>query len=241
MITRIKFDLMLSASLVCLLVFCLYVVSGCQTANVVMNSDVIYQRDLKMKVELEGRTFDCEGVCLVPRSGKYKITVFPKGKSDMVLITSHHREMKDDKPDQSWFSKGVSFEFIPNELDFESTLDVGVFEKIKGRHGWGLIGFKSDEDFLEATIQCNGQQRKWYGTSVCQTKAALVQEIAFDFKVKYRGTCELSEESSDGKIWRFQMPEGECVSYFGFKDFNGERRVHKMITYGYQSIPIRND
>lgn len=217
-----------------------------------LSTDINYQRDLEFEVEswdskkkdwVARQKFVGVGVYSITAS-KYRVKVFAIGKTDMLVMTTCHRELKTASPDMdgSWFNKkGAVFIYEPQpefEINRACPLDIGVYEKKKGRHGWAMLVLPSERENLHATWTCNGERLIYGGTSVCQAKAGLVQSIKFDRPVvqtKVPG-CILVEPK-DGMNWVFPMPEGDCAIFFF--DKMDERNVHQAILFGYGSIPIR--
>ena len=217
------------------LFFCLFIfMAGCTSflTSPVMKEDVSYQRDITLHVKYLKKQNEwtpyylIEGVGVMPKAPQYKIKVFPPGKADMITVTSCHREIKTPNPKKKggWFSKG-HYEFtlgLKDSVDHSElcSFDIGVYEKNKGRHAWGLLAISDSSRYnLPATVKCNGLVKKYAGTSVCQAKKGLIQEYSFDRKVsvtKVMG-CEianLSTQEKYSKTWRFLMPEGECEMFF---------------------------
>jgi hypothetical protein len=239
-----------------LLILCLW---GCSTAEItqpIMKEDINYQRDAQMEVlwARDGKWVgprQVTGMGIIPMSSHYRVKVMPPGKADMITVTSCHREIKTPRPDKQgggWFSKG-HYEFtipITGTVDQKElcSLDIGIYEREKGRHAWGTLAVEDNEKFkLHATANCNGEVIPYKGVSVCQAKKGLIQEYIFDRPVSYAKVigCEiqnLASEEKYAKTWRFVMPEGQCQMYF--IDVNDPiHMVHQAWFFGYDTIPIR--
>lgn len=229
------------------LILCIFL-TGCAEALVrpQLDSSVNYQRDIKFKVRTwNGKEWSKSrkffGVGVVNNALSYKIRVYPPGKADMITVTSCHREEKTANPDSGWFESGYEFTLTPVkglENGRACSFSIGLYEKKKGRHGWGLLAIDTPREKLPAIAKCNGQVTQFGGVSICQAKEGLMQEYVFDRKVEvaYSSQCAI-KKSKDGINWRFLMPKGECVIYF--IDRMDPDTFHQAILFGYSTIPIR--
>lgn len=219
---------------------------GCSNFRHKLDPDINYQKDLKFEIkywEDEKWTYwyQYTGMAVIRESPKYKIKVYGKGKVDMIALTSCHRQVKTANPDTGWFSKGHEFEFTPVK-DIETNracpLDAGIYEQKKGRHGWASMAIDSSREKLPARVKCSGNVNNFKGTSVCQAKSGLIQDIQFKRPVSLFTSrdCQISG-SGDGMNWEYLMPRGDCVMFF--IDNMDERFSHKHVTFGYDTIPIR--
>lgn len=208
----------------------------------------MYQRDLRFEVETWDKKTKkwvnkerYEGVGVIPFSEKYKVTLYAIGKVDMMTLTSCHREIKVASPKKSWYDKGHTFEFSPAkniETDKPCLINLGLYEKSKGRNGWALIAIESSKTKLSAVTKCNGVTKVWKGASFCQAKKGLIQVIFFKkpTETTMYSNCKI-QQSPDGKTWEYSIPKGKCILYFF--DVNDERIEHVHYMYGYDTIPIR--
>ena len=222
----------------------------------VMTEDVNYQRDVTMHVKYKKSDnswtpyYLIEGAGVMPKASEYKIKVFPPGSADMITLTSCHREVKTPSPEKSggWFSKGF-YEFdlvLENTVDSSKlcSFDIGVYEKDRGRHAWGLLAISDLKQYnLPARAKCNGKTTDYNGTSVCQAKKGLIQEYVFNTKVSVTRVigCEIANLATQDKYsnhWQFVMPEGECELFF-IDIKNPKTKVHQAFFYGYDVLPIR--
>jgi len=225
---------------------------GCVSNSVrpELSTEINYQKDLYMEVRRwQNNAWSApkviEGMGVVQKAQGYKFKVIPPGDADMITVLSCHREWKTPNPKRvgdSWFKTGFyEFDIWPteeHEINKTCSFDTGVYEKVAGRHAWGLIVIESEREQLPATVKCNGSTQVFRGTSVCQAKRGLIQSIHFDRRVlatKVAG-CEL-DEPKDKRNWVYQMPESECVVYF--VDEKNPDMIHKAVLFGYDSIAIR--
>lgn len=227
---------------------------GYQTSPV-MDEAVNYQRDVTLHVAYKsagkwGPYYLIQGAGVMPKADGYKIKVYPPGKADMITVSSCHREWKTPNPEKQggWFKAGF-YEFeIPfkDSIDNETlcSFDVGIYEKNKGRHAWGLLAISDAEKYkLPAKIRCNGQEKQYAGTSVCQAKQGLIQGYDFDRQVSVTKVvgCEIANLKTKepySKNWLFLMPSGECEIFF-IDIKNPMGFVHQAFLFGYDTIPIR--
>lgn len=214
-----------------------------------LSADIAYQKDLKLDVSVwldddwkETKTINGMGV--VRKATGYKVKVYAPGDVDMMTILSCHREWKTPSPKRKggWFQKKFyEFKVFPTqeiEVQRACPMEIGVYEKDKGRHGWGLIVPENERENMMATVKCNGETIVYGGTSVCQAKKGLMQKIEFEKRVvaTQMAGCGI-QVPDDKKNWSFIMPPGECVIFF--VDEKNPNNVHKLVTYGYDVIPIR--
>jgi len=231
-----------------LIISSLIYLSACSTTDHIrptLSTDINYQKDLKMIVTpANGHAKTIYGMGVVPESKHYKIRIEPPGKADMITVLSCHREMKTPNPKRhgGWFSKKYyEFNIWPDpqhEVNSACSFDAGVYEKKKGRHAWGLIVIENKRAKLGATTKCNGQTTVFGGTSVCQSKAGLIESIHFDRPVISTNVvgCEI-RKPKDKRNWVYLMPKNECIIYF--VDEKNPDNFHKAVLYGYSAIPIR--
>ncbi len=231
---------------------CIQLNTGCSTVLPEMDSDINYQRDIEFHVEywdLKKKSWSEKqqfvGTAVIKWAKKYRVTLFAPGKVDMMVLYSCHRELKTPHPKKSggWFSeKKYKFEFTADELIEKNKmcmLNAGVYEKKKGRHGWGMMALAHSTATVKAVTRCNGKvdhNKNTPGTSFCQAKEGLVQMIQFEkpmFTTMY-GDCVI-KTPEDGKNWEYLMPGGKCILNFMDIDFN--EHVHYM--FGYDTIPLR--
>ncbi len=231
-------------------IFALFLLVSCSAMSPPqLKGDIEYEKDLKMKIKhwtgsdwSDSKTI--VGMGVVPKASKYKIRVEPLGKADMIVLLSCHRQWKTPHPERrgGWFSKKYyEFQISPteeHEVEKACSFDAGVYEKKKGRHGWGLIVVDSEREKLGALVKCNGRTTKFNGTSVCQAKTGLIQSIHFDRPMRWAGVvgCEI-QEPDDKKNWIFLMPQGECITFF--VDDKDASIFHKAVWFGYDKLPIR--
>lgn len=205
-----------------------------------INPDIIYRRDIE--VTINGKTFYGTGVA--NRADKYEMTIKARGVINMLTISTCHREHQFEFKDPSFFQKGnvVTWTYIPVKgiEDVKGCMmEIGAFEKNKGRHGWAAIDFNNGFESVPATLMCDGQIRNVGAVSICQAKYGLVQKIVFDRRMKVapdRDECKILR-TLDEKTYTFQMPDAECTYYFG--DENG--KFHRLTLIGYQSILVREN
>jgi len=237
-------------------VLLLVLMVGCSSFQTtpVMDKDTNYERDIRMEVHYAVKDkwvgpVHINGMGVVPKSNFYKVKVFPPGKADMITLTSCHRVVKTPNPKKKggWFSKGY-YEFVipmANTVDGDETcfFDIGVFEKKKGRHAWGMIAFEDPFYKLKGLKKCNGETKQYGGVSTCQAQNGSIQEYKFDRVVspsEVKG-CEITNidyEVKNSKVWRFLMPAGPCeVEFYDIND--PLNKIHRASLFGFDITPIR--
>lgn len=217
---------------------CLGFFSCASMVNQDLDPDTIYRRDIV--VTINGEKFVGTGV--PKKADKYEMEIKAKGVINMMTISTCHREVQMEYPDPSWFQKGnvQKWTYVPVKgiEDVKGCMmEIGSFEKGKGRHGWAAIDFLNGFESVPATLQCDGVTRSVGPVSICQAKEGLVQKIIFDRRMKVapdRDECKVLR-TIDEKTYTFQMPSEECTYYFG--DIEG--KFHRLTLIGYKSILVR--
>jgi len=227
-------------------IFVLFLLVSCQTSEkeaiaegVNTNSDKVYRRDMSISVNGLSK----EGVLVVPKSSNYKIEVEGKAKIDLFSIQSCHREMfvTDIRDSGFWRVRSkVRVDYSPSpgiEDKGACPIQLGGYEKSKGRHSWALVDFETNEETLKAELSCNGEVARGRGVSICQSRAGLVQKIVFEKPVIYSPDkgCELGELA--GNTLKFNIKKGVCVYYFA--EIAKPHRGHRLTTIGYDDILVR--
>lgn len=194
----------------------------------------VYKYDIKLTVN------DVSGIgtLVVPRAKKYVVKGETSGKLDLLTITTCHRDI-------SWSPSGNKFEYIyePSE-SLESNgacpLFVGGYDK-KGQHSWGIVEFEGEQEKLPGLLKCNGYGQTFNGVSLCQSRQSLIQFIEFENPVKTAtsGNCTLPVALKEGRRYEFPIVKGHCV--YAFMEIEGQKRIHRMTTIGYEGILLRED
>lgn len=84
-------------------------------------------------------------------------------------------------------------------------------------------------------MNCNGRVIKSKGTTVCQSRNGLIQDITFAEEVLVADNNECGIPSKKAKKFEFSLPKGKCSAIFGTKS----GKFHKLTLLGYESILIR--
>lgn len=220
----------------------LVLLSGCGSVNQTVNPDIFYKRD--MSIEINDRK--AVGVLVVPKAPDYWFEIEAKGKLDLFTLQSCHREITREKAGEGGIfgnSKKVQVGYTQVKgLEDEGGCQVqlGGYEREKGRNSWALVDFQTPDAVLPATLKCNGTTVPSGGVSICQSRAGLIQEISFSVEVIANPpeNCPLPRPQ-DLKTYRFAIPKGQCT--FNFMEKSGEHREHRLTTLGYEGILIRED
>lgn len=210
--------------------------SGCVTLTTPeikqeLNPKTYWKRDLKIKIN----GTEAIGILVVPRSDSYTIDIDPPGAKDLVVMKTCHREQEAEKLGL-W--QKLKFSPMPGiEDNGMCYLEVAVFELKEGRHSWALIDIESEKFRLNHKIKCSGKEINSAGTSICQAKEGLIQEIIFDEPVKFseKASCP-ALVSEDKKVFNFRMPNRECA-YVVKGSVSG--KMAKITLIGYEKLLIR--
>lgn len=239
-----------------ILVMYLLTISACSSPavgseNQDLKSNTFYKRD--MMLTINGKVY--EGVAVAPMIAKYDFHVEARGDLDMFLMTSCHKE---EQKERAWnvkktvktglfgwgrkkidLRREVTFSYLPNSLerDGDCTLELGGYENRKGRHSWAFIDFESEKYRLKATMNCNGRTIKSNGTSVCQSRKGLVQDIQFPEDVIVADNNKCGIVSKRAKRFEIPLPIGKCTAIFA--STTSPTKFHKLTLLGYESLLIR--
>lgn len=215
---------------------------GCTTTPQIVSPEKIYRRD--MVVEVNGREGD--GVLVVPRSNEYKFKIESRGTLDMLIIKScHEHKPVENAKEKGWFGskRRTRFTYIMGDVELNRSacpLEIGGFEKDKGRHSWALVDFESPDYKLPATLYCNGQTSEVNGVSICQSQGGLIQRIKFPSDIEMATTttkCKIQLPVGNHLEWNIRP--GICV--YNFIEINEPHRFHRMTTIGYEEILVRGE
>lgn len=227
-----------------------FFISGCSSemlSRPKLDPSINYQRDITFHVSfLKNKTWSPEylinGMGVMPEADSYKIKVLPPGKADMITVTSCHREEKmANPPKDGTFKNTYTFQIdLVQGLESKRTcpIDVGVYEKEAGRHGWATLAIETQRERLPAMTKCNGRVKQYNGVSVCQAKSGLLQKYEFKTPVAVATIpgCYIPEPK-DGMNYEFVMPSGSCTIYF--VERKNPDNIHQANLFGFDTIPIR--
>ncbi len=212
-----------------------------------------YRRD--MIVTVNNNSF--EGMGVVKSSNLYKFHVETRGDLDMFILSSCNRDWTKEK---AWnvkkkvksglFGWGrkikdktreVKFDYRPI-TDIEKTycpIWLGGYEKVKGRHSWAFIDFRTPDMSLPARLECNGEATAEKGVGVCQSRTGKTQVIKFsdEMVVSPDARCDLG--NNRGIRFEFELKSDFCV--YRFKRIRRPHLEFRLTTFGYDKILIRQE
>lgn len=210
----------------------LLLVTGCATTSQVLDPGKFYKRDMQISIG----DMSAVGVAVVPASAAYQLKLRSSGKLDLLTATTCHREIAV----QGLSSNQGSIPYNPVagiERDVYCPLELGGYDRTKGRHSWGIVDFETPDAKLPATLKCNGAVLESSGVSICQSHAGLVQRIEFKEAVRVAGNSACEMPKCMGQVCDITLTLGECV--YAFKGASG--LVHRLTTIGYESILMRDE
>lgn len=219
--------------------------TSCSSVQQRLDPSVYYKRDMELRVN----GFEGEGVLVVPKAESYKFEIKAKGRLDLFTLTTCHREEALEEAGQKGLfgdRKRVETVYKPVngiENDGLCAVQLGGYEKVKGRHSWAFIDFENESNPLPARIFCNGNVHNANGVSSCQSREGLLQQIRFTENVDFSHSVECNPPTINGGkdgVERFEikLSRGQCVYVFMRKS---DKAVHRLTTYGYQDVLIRGD
>lgn len=225
--------------------------SSCSTSHIrqQLSINTHYKRDMILSVD----GHEGEGVLVVPEKDIHKFHVQARGDLDLFTLTTCHRDWTKDRAWNvktksglfGWNKKihenQVKFDLKLNELEKNDfcLIELGGYEKEKGRHSWAIIDVQTEETNLPAYVFCNGSEYQSKGVTVCQSRNGLNQGIKFEVDVLTDPDKECDLPNKRGKYFEFPIPKGKCV--YLFIEVNPPHREHRLVTFGYESILIRED
>lgn len=203
-------------------------------------------RDRSARVETENRIIFC-GVGVLPYEETYKIKIDSFAEINLFAMTTCHREVTTENPDDGIFKKNgvVNIEYTPTvEKGKACPLYIAAYNK-EGRHAWGIVALENPKFNLSAEVSCNGEKYTANGVSICQSREGLLQEINFPEEVKpvkpVNGSADRTENcpelpTTDNKNFKFAMPTRECIYGFIGKTSG---KIHKFYSVGYEEFVVR--
>ena len=205
-----------------------------------INPKKFYRRDMEINVNgIAGK-----GVVVAPQANTYEIEVKSSGKLDLFTFSTCHREIIKESAGGGIFGnkKKTKFSYSPVkglETGQSCVAIFGGYERVKGRHSWGIVDFEGPDANLPAVIRCNGSEYNSRGVAICQSREGLYQEIEFvnevitSDKAKCKGLT-----TKDNKKFRYKTQARNCVYRFMEK---ASGKMHRLTTIGYQEILIREN
>lgn len=204
---------------------------SCASAPSPASDGKIFRRDMPIEVD---EVKYVGGVYVLDHAPSYKLTAFPFRKAMVFKASTCHREWV-------WHDAGkkIEFEYTPQKgLEDKGycPLELGAFDT-KGQHSWAFIDFKNPGETLPGFLGCNGRKADVYkGVSVCQSRAGLVQAIAFDDYTEVFNAQHCPQpETKDNFLWEIVTGYDRCVYLFR----SDRNEMHRLTIIGYDNIIIR--
>ncbi len=198
--------------------------TGCSTVSQIpVTGNHVYRRDLKVTINNK----PCIGVCVAPKATNYQIKV-EADRIDYISLESCHRHFTAEDQGDSW-----SYTYTPLDIENGCTLEIISLDKKNSKNGFALIDFEDDQFRLPAKVECDGSSNLVLsGTTICQSKAGLMQSVEFTEPMKVFPTedCPLGGQN-DGMKYTFPLVKGICVYAFGSKS-----GFFKLVTIGSEDI-----
>lgn len=232
-------DNIIRGLLIIILLMLLLSIKGCSTSTLPKaEPDIFYKLDL----EIEWNKNRFKGYVVLPKRAAYELKFKSPGKMDLFTFKSCSREEAKEASEYQGSPKRAVIHYVPNEIERLGgcPVEIGAYEKIKGRHSWGFIDFEDDAATLPAQLICGGVKYAPNGVSMCQQRQGLLQLIRFQFVaiVKPSVGCEI-ESGNRGNEFIFNIKKGYCT--YAFMELKKPHRIHRLSTYGYEKILLRSD
>lgn len=208
-------------------VFMLFLLSACASPQA---QQMEASKEYRMDLELNVNGMSDRGLMVVPVSQAYTINVRAPGDSELVTLTSCHREVV--LPRQRDFF-AVKYEPTEVEASGYCPVQISAFSP-KFRYAGGLIDFQDQE--LPAILICNGVTKNVTGVSVCQSREGMVQKIKFPSKVRAGQPANCPPmDKAEGEDFEVNLGKGKCV--YAFVDET--KKIHRLTTFGYEEFQLR--
>lgn len=212
---------------------------GCSTSVLPEAKPNIFYR-LDLEIEWNKQRF--KGYVVLPKRPAYELRFRSPGKMDVFTYKTCSREEIKEEAEFRGNPRHAVVYYKPNEIEAKGgcPAEIGAYERIKGRHSWGMIDFEDDSAKLPAQLICGDIKYSYNGVSICQQREGLLQLIRFQHEVAVRPTkgCEL-ESGNRGKEFEFNIKRGFCI--YAFMSIKPPHKVHRLTTYGYEKILLRRE
>lgn len=220
-----------------------YVLTGCSSVKQKKTDDAVYMYDMTGAVN--GTVFN--GVGVIPYAPSYEMEVSSLVNIDLITISSCHRDFHQESAIQTnWLQPKRSFKYVYKptqgiENDGSCLVRMGAYTKTGGQAAWAVLDFQTPDATLPALNMCNGETQRSAGVSICQSRAGLIQRMAFSNPVeisqKADPRCRMNPVDERYTIWEAPLAAGECVIIFG--EIAKPHRQHRHTTVSYTDIIIR--
>lgn len=210
---------------------------GCVTSSQIKPIEFFHDMNLEANMK-KGK-----GFLIVDPYHQYKIKAnWDYRVSSLISISNCHRDMA-IKPSTGLFKKGdkeIELLFVPTSIEQNEhcPLFIGAFDK-DGRHSFGAIFFRNQDETITSKLECNGVTSTNLGLSVCQSKANSVVRIAFaetNLEVAGEENCPEMEKTAPN-VFEYNSSVGECLYTFS----NDGKKFHKHVSFGYNKFALRED
>ena len=196
--------------------------TSCSTVSQLTDTTHVYKRTLQFKINDK----PCNGTCVVGIAPQYKIHI-EADRIDYVSIETCHRHITSEDQGGSW-----DYTYIPQPIEAGCPIEIVTLDKKQAKNGFGLMDIQSLDYLHPAKLTCDGILTTVNGSSICQSKTGLNQQIEFSepMLVHPPEGCPM-DKSTDGKLFIFKLNRGLCVWVFGSKG-----GFHKLTTIGTDDI-----
>lgn len=228
-----------------LLILAILLLSGCSTFEQLFNSpaqklspEVYYKNDLCFEHDKKKHC----GTAVLPDLKDVNLRIIGDARVNLFSVITCHRDESRYQGEKRKFKVYFARDF---ERGRACPTYLSAFNKA-GRHRAAVVVFEHENYTLPAALRCNGKVRSTKGTSICQSRTGLLQEITFSEKVKavepVNGSGGRSTKcpvlpSKDGKKFTFKLPNRECIYGFIGRDSG---QVHIFYSIGYEQIIIKD-
>jgi hypothetical protein len=201
-----------------------FALTSCSTVSQTADTTHVYKRQLKFTVN----NVPCNGTCVVKIAPQYKIHVEADRIDYFALETCHRRYTLEDQGDS------LDYTYIPQPIEAGCPIELITLDRKNAKNGFGLMDIESMDYLHSAKLTCDGVLTTVNGSSICQSKMGLNQQIEFNepMLVHPPEDCPM-DKSPDGKVFLFKLNRGLCTYVFGSK-----WGFHKLVTIGTQDIVL---
>lgn len=222
--------------------------SGLVNTNVQqeLKKDILYKKDMIVNNQ--------EGLILLPLDELVPMNVESRGSLDMFIMRTCNKEVTKEKAWNvkqtiktglfGWGSRSidvkdqVNFTYSPNDLEKQPGcyMELSGLDSISQQNSWAIVVFTHEAFKQLATLSCNGINAVFQGTSVCQTRQGLIEQISFPEEVTaLSNSCGIEQKSA--KVFQWTMLKDKCIVTFKNRSSG---QLHRLFMFGYEDIIVRS-
>lgn len=223
-----------------ILVFIFLQLTSCAFPPVKIDTAKNYKLDIFISNRPSGDQYQAEGMIVLPKKLLYTITFEAESRINYISFKTCSREITANDPSVGLNRKKYLINYAPNEIEKDGKCPtlISAFNK-EGMLSVGFISYEDPSFPLSAINICGEKTMKTNGASVCQGRVGSIQRIRFEQEMITSPDegCEMESETRS-KEFTYQIKKGFCA--YIFVEIKQPHRMHKLDTYGYNEIQIKD-